>query len=121
MSDVYLDIETAGLSWLNAEIAVIGIYLVNGSDSRLVQPVGKEVRLDNLLKIIDGVSTIYIYSDSCLDLPFIHGSLGVDPESVADHHDLMRDCWQCNLFGGFRALPARTPSCSGRDTGITAI
>jgi hypothetical protein len=28
--------------------------------------------------------------------------LGIDLETMADHHDLMHDCWRCNLFGGFR-------------------
>jgi uncharacterized protein YprB with RNaseH-like and TPR domain len=52
MPDAYLDIETTGLSWLDAEITVIGIYLVNGNNSRLVQLVGKEVTVDNLLTIM---------------------------------------------------------------------
>jgi len=40
MLDAYLDIETTGLSREYAGIAVIGIYLVNGIDDRLVQLVG---------------------------------------------------------------------------------
>ena len=104
MLDAYLDIETTGLSWLDAEITVIGIYLVNGSDSRLVQLVGKEVTVDNLLTAIDGISTIYTYNGSRFDLPFIRGSVGIDLEAVANHHDLMYDCWRCNLFGGFKAV-----------------
>jgi len=102
--DAYLDIETTGLSYQYADITVIGIYLVNGSDSRLVQLVGKEVAVDNLLKAVDGVNTIYTYNGSRFDLPFINGSLGIDLEKVADHHDLMYDCWRCNLFGGFKAV-----------------
>ena len=57
--DAYLDIETTGLSCLYADITVIGIYLVNGSNSRLVQLVGREVTRDNLLNFIEGVDKIY--------------------------------------------------------------
>jgi len=102
--DAYLDIETTGLSCQYADITVIGIYLVNGSERRLVQLVGGEVTVYNLLKTVDGVSTIYTYNGSRFDLPFINGSLGVDLETVVDHHDLMYDCWRCNLYGGFKAV-----------------
>ena len=104
MFDAYLDIETTGLSRLYVDITVIGIYLVNGSEGRLVQLVGREVNNDNLLKAVDGVNTIYTYNGSRFDLPFINGSLGIDLKTIADHHDLMYDCWQCNLFGGFKAV-----------------
>ncbi|MFC1970924.1 ribonuclease H-like domain-containing protein [Chloroflexota bacterium] len=102
--DAYLDIETTGLSWLDSDITVIGIYLANGIDSRLVQLVGRDVTTDNLLEAINGVNTIYTYNGSRFDLPFIHGTLGIDLETVADHHDLMYDCWRCNLRGGFKAV-----------------
>jgi len=62
------------------------------------------VNTNNLLKAVDGVNTFYTYNGSRFDLPFIHGSLGIDLESVADHHDLMYDCWRCNLKGGFKAV-----------------
>jgi len=38
-----LDIETTGLSCEYSGITVIGIYLVNGIDNRLVQLVGMDV------------------------------------------------------------------------------
>jgi len=119
--DAYLDIETTGLSWLDADITVIGIYLVNGSDSRLVQLVGREVTVDNLLTAIDGVNAIYTYNGSRFDLPFIRGFLGIDLETIADHHDVMYDCWRCNLFGGFKAverqlgIPRRLHGITGLD------
>jgi hypothetical protein len=119
--DAYLDIETTGLSCQYADITVIGIYLSNGSDSRLVQLVGRDVSIDNLLESVDGVSTIYTYNGSRFDLPFIHGSLGIDLETVADHHDLMYDCWRCNLFGGFKVveqqlgIPRRLQGITGLD------
>jgi len=104
MYDAYLDIETTGLSCQYAEITVIGIYLVNGSGGRLVQLVGRDVTVENLRKTIDGVGTIYTYNGSRFDLPFIHGSLGIDLADTVHHHDLMYDCWRCNLRGGFKAV-----------------
>jgi len=118
--DAYLDIETTGLSWLDSEITVIGIYLVNSGDSRLVQLVDKEVTVNNLLKTIDGVSTIYTYNGSRFDLPFINDSLGIDLETIADHHDLMYDCWRCNLFGGFKAVEQQL-GISRRLQGISGL
>lgn len=102
--DAYLDIETTGLSCQYADITVIGIYLVNSTESRLVQLVGREVTIDKLLEAVDGVNTIYTYNGRRFDLPFIYGSLGIDLESIADHHDLMYDCWRCNLYGGLKAV-----------------
>ena len=104
MYDAYLDIETTGLSWIDSEITVIGIYLVNGMESRLVQLVGGDVTVGNLRKTIDYVSTIYTYNGSRFDLPFIHGSLGINLTDIFHHHDLMYDCWRCNLKGGFKAV-----------------
>jgi len=127
MLDAYLDIETTGLSWLDAQITVTGIYLVNGSDSRLVQLVGGEVTVYNLLKTVDGVSTIYTYNGSRFDLPFIHGSLGIDLRTCAVHHDLMYDCWRCNLKGGFKAveqqlgIPRRLEGITGFDAVLLAF
>jgi uncharacterized protein YprB with RNaseH-like and TPR domain len=119
--DAYLDIETTGLSCQYAEITVIGIYLVNGADSRLVQLVGREVTRENLLESLEGVNIIYTYNGSRFDLPFIHGSLGIDLSTMADHHDLMYDCWRCNLYGGFKAveqqlgIPRQLQDISGWD------
>ena len=104
MFDAYLDIETTGLSCQYADITVIGIYLVNSGDSRLVQLVGGDANIDNLLESVDGVSTIYTYNGSRFDLPFIHGSLGINLADIFLHHDLMYDCWRCNLKGGFKAV-----------------
>jgi len=104
MLDAYLDIETTGLSCQYGYITVIGIYLVNGWESQFVQLVGGEVTKDNLLRAVEGVQTIYTYNGSRFDLPFIHGSLGIDLRTSAIHRDLMYDCWRCNLYGGFKAV-----------------
>ena len=42
--DAYLDIETTGLCSFYDEITVIGICLVNGSENRLVQLVGSDIK-----------------------------------------------------------------------------
>ncbi len=120
-TDAYLDIETTGLSWKDAGITVIGIYLVNGVDDRLVQLVGMDVTADNLLESLAGVKEIYTYNGSGFDLPFIHGSLDVDLEGLFNHHDLMLDCWRRNLYGGFKAveqqlgIPRQLQGISGLD------
>ena len=102
--DAYLDIETTGLSCLCDDITVVGIYLVNGSDSRLVQLVGEVTTRDNLLESLEDVHTIYTYNGSRFELPFISASLGVDLAEYCCHRDLMYDCWRNNLYGGFKAV-----------------
>ncbi|MBA7608140.1 hypothetical protein ES703_15315 [subsurface metagenome] len=102
--DAYLDIETTGLSSLYADITVIGLYLVNGSDSRLVQLVGEEVNKDNVLETLRGVDTIFTYNGSRFDLPFIRASLDLDLPDRYYHHDLMYDCWSNNLYGGLKVV-----------------
>ena len=120
MIDAYLDIETTGLSCQYADITVIGIYLVNSSGSRLVQLVGRDVTVDNLREAIDSVSTIYTYNGSRFDLPFIHGSLGINLADTFLHHDLMYDCWRCNLKGGFKAVEQQL-GISRQLQGITGL
>ncbi len=104
MFDAYLDIETTGLSSRYADITVVGIYLVSGSESSLVQLVDEEVSSNDILKTLVGVNMLYTYNGSRFDLPFIHGSLGVDLNTITNHRDLMYDCWRCNLKGGFKAV-----------------
>jgi len=104
MLEAYLDIETTGLSWHCDYITVIGVYLVNECESKLVQLVGDEVREDNLRKTLHDVSSIYTYNGSRFDLPFIRAHLEVDLTEAHAHHDLMYDCWNRNLKGGFKAV-----------------
>ena len=121
MHDAYLDIETTGLSCQDACVTVVGMYLVNGVDGRLVQLVGMDVTAGNLLEALEGVRTIYTYNGSQFDLPFIHGALGTDLATLFDHHDLMFDCWRRNLYGGFKAveqqlgIPRKLQGISGWD------
>lgn len=103
-TDVYLDIETTGLSRFYDYITVIGIYLCNGSQDKLIQLVGEQVTTDNLLKALQDVNTIYTYNGSRFDLPFIDASLETNLATEFHHHDLMYDCWRNNLYGGFKAV-----------------
>ena len=104
MWDAYLDIETTGLSAFYHCITVIGIYLVDGNNCRLVQLIGDEATEDNLLSVLKGVHTIYTYNGSRFDLPFINASLRIDLTDMFLHHDLMYDCWDKNLYGGFKRV-----------------
>ena len=104
LTEVYLDIETTGLSRFYDDITVIGIYRCDGKDDRLIQLVGDEVTRDNLLKALENVNTIYTYNGSRFDLPFIGTFLGIDLEAEFRHHDLMYDCWRNNLYGGFKSV-----------------
>ena len=107
MLEAYLDIETTGLSSIYNAITVIGIYLTDGVHQRCVQLVGEEVTVENLLKILHGVSVIYTYNGSRFDLPFINNCLGIDLCEHFIHRDLMLDCWQNNLYGGFKRVEAQ--------------
>ncbi len=104
MFEAYLDIETTGLLLFYDDITVIGIYLVNGSDERLVQLVGDQVTKNDLLEALEGVHTIFTYNGSRFDLPFINTYLGIDLTERYYHHDLMYDCWRNNLYGGLKAV-----------------
>jgi len=104
MYDAYLDIETTGLSRHYDDITVIGIYLNNDCDEKFVQMVGNDITKEHLLEALKDVGTIYTYNGSRFDLPFIRTSLDVDLTELFESHDLMYDCWQRNLRGGFKAV-----------------
>lgn len=104
LADAYLDTETTGLSRFYDAITVVGIYLCNGEDDKIVQLVGEEVTGENLVKALEDVDTIYTYNGSRFDIPFIRAFLRVDLEAEFRHHDLMYDCWRNNLYGGFKAV-----------------
>ena len=103
--EAYLDIETTGLSYFEAEITVIGIYLTGPESERLVQLVNPDISSQTLLGELEGVQAIYTYNGGRFDLPFIQHELGVDLERhCRAHHDLMYRCWDCNLYGGFKRV-----------------
>jgi len=102
--EAYLDIETTGLSPWDSEITVIGIHLCNGDDTRFIQLVGKDISAQSILEALNNVEVLYTYNGSRFDLPFIHSRLGANLEETFTHRDLMYDCWNENLFGGFKAV-----------------
>ncbi|MDD5511182.1 MAG: ribonuclease H-like domain-containing protein [Dehalococcoidales bacterium] len=102
--DAYLNIETTGISCLFNYITVVGIYVVNGNNSEITQLVGRQVTVGNLLGATKGVSDIYTYNGNRFAIPFIRYSLGINPVNLAGHHDLIYDCWRCNLYGGLKKV-----------------
>ena len=101
--EAYLDIETTGLSAIADEITVIGIHLCRGMDTKLIQLVGTEITAHTLLKTLENTQVIYTYNGSRFDLPFIQTQLWISLKETFTHRDLMYDCWQHNLYGGFKA------------------
>lgn len=118
--EAYLDIETTGLSWHYNEITVIGIYLVNGQESKVIQLVGDDISDVNLCRALENVSVIHTYNGSRFDLPFIQQALKVDLLSLIKHRDLMYDCWRCNLKGGLKSVEQRL-GITRKLTGITGM
>ncbi len=102
--DAYLDIETTGLFPNSHDITVVGIYVDNGQQDRLVQLVGEQVTRENLLCSLEGTTTIFTYNGSRFDLPFIQERLGLDLAGRYNHWDLMFDCWRNNLYGGLKKV-----------------
>lgn len=102
--EAYLDIETTGLSSARDEITVVGIHLDNHAETNCIQLVGMEITTNAILDTIEGVEVIYTYNGSRFDLPFIYTKLGVNLAKDFVHHDLMYDCWRCNLYGGLKAV-----------------
>ena len=102
--DAYLSIETTGLSPQDGEITVIGLYLTNCYHGEVVQLVGENITKDNLIESLSGVQTIYTYNGVRFDLPFIQTALGINLGTMYNHYDLLYDCWQYNLKGGYQAV-----------------
>ena len=100
----YLDIETTGLSPLESELTVIGIYRENGNDSRVMQIVGEDISSASLITAIGNITKLYTYNGSRFDLPFIRAKLKVDLTESCPHEDLMYACWRKNLKGGLKSV-----------------
>jgi uncharacterized protein YprB with RNaseH-like and TPR domain len=106
MAEAYLDIETTGLDF-SQRITVIGIYIEEDGEGRMVQLVGDDILADALHDALAGVETIYTYNGSRFDLPFIHARLGTNLCDRCHHHDLMYDCWKQGLRGGLKKVEIR--------------
>ena len=102
--EAYLDIETTGLSPWDSEITVVGIHICNGEDTNFIQLVGKDITAQSILEALHGVQVLYSYNGSRFDLPFIYVKLGINLAKSFKHQDLMYDCWNKNLYGGFKGV-----------------
>ena len=77
--DVYLDIETTGMSANYHKLTVVGIFVDDGSSGDFVhQPTGEDITTDQLMDTLRGVETLYTYNGRRFDLPFIRQSLGIN-------------------------------------------
>jgi uncharacterized protein YprB with RNaseH-like and TPR domain len=83
---------------------VIGIHRDRGVDTSFIQLVGDGITAEGLLEALAEAATLYTYNGSRFDLPFIRALLGVDLADHVTHHDLMRDCWRNNLYGGLKSV-----------------
>ncbi|MFC1906366.1 ribonuclease H-like domain-containing protein [Chloroflexota bacterium] len=104
ITEAYLDIETTGLYPWNSEITVIGIHFCNGSGIRTMQLVGNDITAQSILEAPHGVEVLYTYNGSRFDLLFIYTKLGINLAKSFRHQDLMYDCWNRNLYGGFNGV-----------------
>ncbi|MBN2075131.1 MAG: ribonuclease H-like domain-containing protein [Dehalococcoidales bacterium] len=102
--EVFLDIETTGLSPKESEITVIGFYICSGMEARSVQLVGRDITRTEILATLEGADTIYTYNGARFDLPFIYQHLGINLAEMYDHCDLMFQCWRNNLKGGLKGV-----------------
>ncbi len=102
--EAYLDIETTGLSPQLSEITVVGIYVTGGEENKFIQFVGQDINGDSILESMKGVKRLYTFNGHRFDLPFIFIRHGVSLEQHFEHHDLMNQCWERNLYGGLKAV-----------------
>ena len=103
----YLDIETTGLGRTCGELAVVGVALVKGPQSRIDQLVAPEISVDRLLGLLHGADEIYTYNGARFDLPFIKAQLHIDLKQHLKHTDLMYACWKQSLKGGLKVVEQR--------------
>lgn len=104
MREAYLDIETTGLTPDLCSITVVGIYLVSGEKSDVIQLIGDDVTSERLMSSLDGIDILHTYNGSRFDLPFINAIHRVDLNKEFKHVDLMFHCWNRKLYGGLKSV-----------------
>jgi uncharacterized protein YprB with RNaseH-like and TPR domain len=102
-NEAYVDIETTGLNFHDAEIVVLGLNRV-GAAAGLVQLVGSVITCSNVLDALVGVEVLYTLSGTRFDLPMIEETLGVSFARRFIHRDLLHDCHRHGLYGGLSAI-----------------
>lgn len=100
----YLDIETTSLNPRDGDLTVIGLYLENDHKQKVIQLVGDEISSSKLIEIMEKVKVFYTYNGKRFDLPYIKTKLGIELTDYCIHNDLMYECWQRNLKGGFKEV-----------------
>ncbi len=118
--DAYLDIETTGLSPYKDEITVVGIVLAKGRKMEVTQLFEEELTRQNLLLALKKVSRIYTYNGERFDLPFVQQRIGVSLTEMVEHRDLMFECWNKRLYGGFKEVE-RTLGIPGKRSGMSGL
>ena len=118
--DAYLDIETTGLSPFTHEITVIGVGLASGAECEVVKLYEDDLTPYALRNLLKGAARIFTYNGAPFDVPFKHHRVGVDIERLVPHQDLMLNCWECNLYGGLKAVE-RTLGIPRRLDGVDGL
>ena len=119
--DAYLDIETTGFIGGRSYPTVVGIAVDFPGDWSTTQLVGNCITPGAVLRVLEGVTTIYTFNGSSFDLPFLAWKPGVDLRHRFEHRDLMRASRRAGLKGGLKAIEkalgiARNlPDMSGSD------
>jgi uncharacterized protein YprB with RNaseH-like and TPR domain len=58
---------------------------------------------ESLIAALSGVQNLFTYNVNRFDLPFIQEILKINIGAIVpNHHDLIYDCWRCNLYGGLQ-------------------
>ena len=78
---------------------------------------GDDITDIGLAQALEGISTLYTYNGARFDLGFIEAKLGYCLPPTTKHRDLMYDCWDRNLYGGFKAVERRL----GIDRKLTGV
>ena len=102
--DAYLDIETTGFIGGRSYPTVVGIAVDFPGDWWTTQLVGNCITPDAVLRVLEGVTTIYTFNGSSFDLPFLAWKPGVDLRHRFEHRDLMRASRRAGLKGGLKAI-----------------
>ncbi len=104
----YLDIETTSLNPYNGDLTVIGLCLDDGKELRIIQLVGDDISACKLIEIIKRVEVLYTFNGNRFDIPYIKAKIGIDLKKYCTHKDLMYECWQRKMYGGFKEVEKKT-------------
>ncbi|MCD6229204.1 MAG: ribonuclease H-like domain-containing protein [Candidatus Diapherotrites archaeon] len=118
--NIYIDIETTGLSKKSDQITVVGAF--NGENfTQLVA--GHNLCLENLQKLFENPSRIVSFNGKRFDLPFITRHFSELEIDCREHCDLMELGWALGLSGGLKSLEVQLGLSrqSGVSNGLEAV